>query len=367
MKITLLQENLKQTVNNLKRVVPSKPQLPILSSFLIEAKDNKITISATDLYTGMRAQVPGTIEEEGALAVPAQVFTECVQSLGPGNVELIGESGSLKVISDTVKATIQCFSNEEYPSFPEKEGDEIQFAWEDFDTIIKLIPFATAKDDARPVLTSVLFMFSDQLKVVATDGFRLSFMSLDHQSSEELTLLIPGKALQEVHRIGSREEKKDIRWTFSPQLKQLFFAVDDVEMVIRLMEGEFPPYQKIMPESFTTEVVIDPDQLLASLKGAMVFAREASHIIKFSFDTEQLTISASSPTLGNHQSTVPIKLVSGQPNEIAFNVHYLAELIQTAKPKSIKLLMNESLQPAQFEIDDNPAFRYIVMPFRVNS
>jgi DNA polymerase-3 subunit beta len=191
-------------------------------------------------------------------------------------------------------------------------------------------------------------------------------MSLDQQSPEERTLLIPGKALQEVHRIGSREEKKVIRWTFSPQLKQLFFAVDEVEMVIRLMEGDFPPYQKIMPESFTTQVEIDPDQLLASLKGAMVFAREASHIIKLSFDADQLTISAASPTLGNHQSTVPIKLRSGQPNEIAFNVHYLVELLQTAKPKTLKLLMNESLQPAQFEIDGNQNYRYIVMPFRVN-
>lgn len=372
MKIIVLQENLKQALAHIRRVIPSKPQLPILSSILVEASNDGITFSGTDLYTGMRVRVKGSIENPGTVAVPAQVLTETVTSLFAGSVTLEEHSGSLELTTDQTTAKIQCYASDEYPAFPEKEGQEMTVGWAAFEHILKTVPFSTAKDDSRPVLTSVLFDFNDSVQVVGTDGFRLSHVSLADTALQGKPmdtvsqLLIPAKALQEVHRIASREKNiSNISWTFSEQMKQVFFAVEDIEMVIRLMDGEFPPYQKIMPETFETELSLDAEQFETHLKGALVFAKEASQIVTFSFESETLTLTASSPSLGSHQSQMPIQLKTGQPETIAFNAHYILEMLQATKPETVTFKMNQSLQPAMFQVDQDASFKYIVMPFRV--
>lgn len=375
MKIVVLQENLKKVLGQLRRVVPSKPQLPVLSSFLVEATEHGIVVSATDLYTGMRVNLAGDVEVVGKAAVPAVVFSDLVNTLSPGKVELELNDGTLSIKSSQSTATIQCYVSDDFPDFPEKEGEQLEVSWEAFEQILKCVPFATAKDDARPVLTSILFSLTPEGSVVVgTDGFRLSHLSLDsaalqapQQSDDSTHLLLPAKALQEVYRVAAQQRKdsaQPVLWTFSKTMRQIFFGVDETEMVIRLMDGEFPPYQKIMPSEFATEIELDAEELESRLKGALVFARDSSFIVTLEPEGGSIMLSAVSPSLGSQRSQLTASVLKGSLQPISFNAHYILELLQTVKPEKITLCMNESLQPTQFKIEALPQLTYIVMPFR---
>jgi DNA polymerase-3 subunit beta len=332
---------------------------------MIEAKNGQIVLSATDLYTGIRSIVMGVVDQEGSAAVPAQALTEVITSMSPGNIDFEVNQGVLHINGKGVFIKIQTFSGEDYPTFPDKQGETVSIKKEDFEKIVEFVTFATAKDDSRPILTSVLFNFSEDLEIVATDGFRLATLNLVDKFPEQ-RLLVPVKAVHEIARLQAKIKAEVIDFTISEQMKQVFCNFASTELVIRLMEGEFPPYQKIIPADFTTSLTFDREDLIQALKGAMVFAREASNIVKFQIEDDQMTIVATSPTLGTHTSNVSITKKIGEKMQIAFNALYLMEFLSSVKDSQIWLGLNDSLQPAMFRPDQMLNYRYIVMPFRVN-
>ena len=365
MKFSIKQENLVQSLIDVKRIVPTKPQLPILQAIMIEAKKGKIILSATDLYTGIKSTVMGVVDQEGTAAVPAQALTEVITSMSPGNIDFEVDQGVLHIKGKGVFIKIQTFSGEDYPTFPEKQGETVSIKKEDFEQIVEFITFATAKDDSRPILTSVLFNFNENLEIVATDGFRLTTLNLENKFPGQ-QLLVPVKAVHEIARLQAKIKAEVIDFTISDQMKQVFCNFANTEIVIRLMEGEFPPYQRIIPADFSTHLTFDREDLIQALKGAMVFAREASNIVKFQIGEDKMTITATSPTLGTHTSDVLINKKTGQQLQIAFNALYLMEFLSSVKQSEIWLGLNDSLQPAMFRPDQMLNYRYIVMPFRVN-
>jgi DNA polymerase III subunit beta len=372
MKITVLQENLLQALKQVRRVVPSKPQLPILSSILLEVKDQTIMVSATDLYTGIRARVQGVVEGEGSIAIPAAVFADMTSTLSGGQLELEASETSLKVTSQGSVSTIPVFPAADFPPFPDKDGDQIKISKTDLNEVVELVALACAKDDSRPALTAVLLKFGEQTHAVATDGFRLAVLGLPNQvaSDPEAKLsqvLIPAAALREIHRLSSSIKSEFIELSISSKMKQMFCTVDDVELVIRLMDGDFPPYEKVMPAAYTTQVILDGEQLQQQLKGALVFARDSSNIVTFTITDQDVQLAATSAAAGTHQSSMPGKLVSGAGGTIAFNALYLQDFLASAKPKTVLFGMNESLQPALFRPEGRDEYHYIVMPFRTTN
>lgn len=366
MRITVRQENLHKALQDVRRVVPSKPQLPILQAVLLEAKDDSISISGTDLFTGIRTSLSGVVETPGQVAIPAQAFSESIATLSPGNLTISVENGVSTISGDGVLMKLQSFNGDEYPSFPEKSGTSIEVAEEDFKKIVEYVAFATAKEDSRPVLTAVLFKFGEQLEVVSTDGFRLAVLQLKHHSDEETTLLLPAKGLAEVSRLQAKQSGKSVTLTISTELKQVFCSFGEVEMVVRLMDGDFPPYQKIMPATFATETVIDTESFVQALKGAMVFAKDSSYISTFVFSGTDVVVKSVSPSLGQFETKVPLLKPIESSIEIAFNSHYLMEFVSALKPEKIWIGMNEPLQPAVFRPENMDMYTYVVMPFRVS-
>jgi DNA polymerase III subunit beta len=374
MKITVLQENLQQAIVDTQKSISSRPSLPILSCLLIqtEGKDT-LVFSATDLSIGVRSRITAKVETEGKVAVPAKVFADYIATLDPGEVSLSLDQQTLTVKGTGSKATIQCFPAEDYPVFPEKEGQQFQFPAETFSSIVQKTTFAASMDEARPILTAVLFSFGEQLEVVGTDGFRLATIQLPQNnttsdSDEKPTsqqLLMPAKALNEVIRIMSRKQAAQAVFTVSQKLKQIFFSFDGIDLLVRLMEGEYPPYQKIIPPDFSTQVVFSGNEFGQKLKTAMIFARESSGTIRLEITDQEMKIKSASSVLGTQESSLPIKLIQGSPIEIAFNAKYLSEFLQVLKPEEVWLGLNESLKPALFRPTDLPQYRYIVMPFRV--
>ncbi len=368
MKITLLQENLRNALNNVSKAVPTKPPLAILSSILLQAQPTNLQLSGTDLYLGIQAQVLGNTEEPGEIAVPGKILSEIISALPPGKVTLSTQENTLTITSTSGRTQIQGQSSDDFPPFPTPNGQTFFLSGAELQTIDTNLRFSTGLDPTRVVLTSLLFQFSQAgLKVVATDGFRLAIQVFpDHISDQDTTLLVPAKALSEVNRIAQAEKVETLTFSVSQELKQLSFSINDTQIFVRLIEGDFPPYQKIVPASFELEAEWDGEEFLSQLKRAMIFARESSHIIRLSLTEQTLTIKASSTAQGEYEGSIPVSLSKGTGNVIAFNAKYLIDFISTLKPAKVWFGMNESLKPAMFRPSGSPTYSYVVMPFRVN-
>jgi DNA polymerase-3 subunit beta len=365
MKITLLQENLQQVMQDIQKAVPSRPQLPILACIFISAEESVISFAVTDLQFGVRSHVHGEVRTPGKIAVPAKIFMDVVSSFRAGKIDFSFEGQTLTIKNADSVVKVQCFPAEDYPAFPEKEGEEISLPYSSFSQAVQSTAFAASVDEARPVLTTILLSLGETFEMVGTDGFRLSTITLPY-SGQPLKLLLPARAVSEVVRIASKKKTETVVFSVSEQLKQVFFSFEGVEILVRIMDGEFPPYQKIIPVDFSTQIIIDAEELSQKLKTASIFARESSGIIKLVIDQETLKVCSSSSTLGNQESSLPIQLISGGNQEIAFNMKYLQDFLSVLKPEKVWMGMNESLKPALFRPEGMENCKYIVMPFRVN-
>lgn len=378
MKIIALQENLKQELDHLQKVVPNKPQLPILSSIFLKTQNNKLLLAATDLYLGIRSSLVVEVKEKGSLVVDGDTFRSLISSLSPGKIDLELSESVLKISQGKTKVKLSCQSAEEYPKFPKVTGNSFNLKVLDLEKIQNLVVFVSSNDQTRPVLTSLLMKFSNKnLMVIGTDGFRLASVIFNElKFSFNQDMLVPAKAITELLRIAKQCQAEEIEVTVANELKQLLFRVDSVEFFVRLIEGDYPPYQKIVPPNFKLTVEIDSDEFLSQLKRAQIFARETSNIVRLSFKNQDksnfLVIKAISPSYGEYLSEVLVNIKTELSKEeiaeiqIAFNALYLIEFINAVNAEKILMSINENLKPAQFASEENKNYFYISMPFRVN-
>lgn len=364
MKVIILQESLINALKVCRLAVNSTSQLPILSTVLLRSQKDKIVLSTTDLYIGVRSKLICSSETEASIAVPIQPFYELINSLNPGKITLELKDTTLHVISEKNKSQIQTMSAQDFPPFPKMEGEKIVLKRNDFEQIMQYIPFATSKDETRPALTAVLFQLGKKSLVVGTDGFRLSLLKLQNTYTEK-QIMVPAKALQEVYKVLTPDSQEDIQFQLSNKLKQLFFIVGEYEIFIRLIDAVYPPYEKIIPQSFTLSAEIDTHELQTLIKRACIFAKESSYVVQFSFSKNNLVVKAISSTLGKQEGSMAIKSLEGEEGEIAFNAQYVLDYLQRSKAKTIYFAMNDELQPAQFQSKEVADFMYIVMPFRL--
>lgn len=274
----------------------------------------------------------------------------------------------LKITSENSHLEIHGQVSEEYPSFPEKGGLEYTLPLSQLEAIDQMVRFSVGLDPTRQVLTALLFIFQENtLQVVGTDGFRLALMREPlHYPVPDDQFLIPGRAISEVCKIMGQEKADQVTFFLSHDLKQATCVINQTELFVRLVEGDFPPYQKIMPAEFAIQATWDGEEFAAQLKRALVFARETSNIIRFQMTPDSLTLSSTSTLQGSYTGKMPLKMIKGEAGTIAFNARYLMDFINNVKPKQITFCMNESLKPALFRPEGMEGYTYIVMPFRVN-
>lgn len=369
MKLNVLQENLKNSLNYLQKVIPTKPQITILSSILLQVKNQKLVLSATDLYLGIKTELVVETEEDGELIVNGELFKSIINSLENGKISLELKENSLIITQGKTISRLSCQTSEEFPSFPSVEGDSFVLNISDLEKIQSLVTFCASLDQSRPVLTALLLKFNNKgLEVIATDGFRLSSLFLKTiNSKQEKTILIPAKALNELYRIAKQIETSEVEILVSDELKQLLFKISGVEMYVRLIEGDYPPYEKIIPPDFSLKVEFDGEEFLTQLKRAAIFSRDASNIVKLKIEKDKMVVTSQSPVFGEYSGEILITNSSDGSGEIAFNVNYLIDFINAVKPDYLLFGMNESLKPAIFKDKKIEDYFYIAMPFRVNN
>ncbi|HEX8964993.1 MAG TPA: DNA polymerase III subunit beta [Patescibacteria group bacterium] len=364
MKVSVLTGNLQKKLSFVNHAISSRVQLPILSNFLLETREDSLVISATDLEIGIETIVPVQVEEKGSTTVPAKLFTELINALPEEKITLTVKEGSLTIQSKKTNSVLQTMSREEFPSLYEEKGERIiEINPEAFRHDLSMVAFAASIETTRPALSGVLIKKEDNsLLFVATDGYRLSLKKDQSQGivESDKTILVPVRVIKEV--LGLKENSS-ISLYVSSQSNQIIFEQDETVLVGRLIEAQYPTYQKIIPTDFSAKIAFDREELLKAVKTCSIFARETANIVTLSLQKEKIIVSAKTPSLGENTVEVEAKL-EGEENEIAFNVRYLLDVLGNVSENELTFEMTGPLNPGVFKIANNDSFLHLIMPIR---
>ncbi len=367
MKVSILQKHLLSTLTSVGRIISSRAQLPILQNFLLETKGNNFIITGTNTETSIVSRSSAKIEKEGGVCTPAKLLVEFITSLPEGVVELSAKEGVLIITSNGFEASIPCVSKEEFPPLPKYDKTKgAEIPKETFLRALESVLFAAATDEGRPILTGVKIQKADKETLfVATDGYRLSLKRVDLAMEENLDITIPARTLTEVVHIGlgDGENKSIILKTIDAS--QLGFFLGETEIYTRILDGEYPNFEKILPKKYTTKIILDKEKFLQAVKSASIFARDNANIIRFMMADGEITISANTPQVGQNKVVLEGE-VDGEGGEIAFNSRFVLDFLGHFQEEKLQFEMTGSLNPGVFKSTEDDSFLHIIMPVRTS-
>ena len=381
MKISCLQENLSRGLGVVGRAVASRATLPVTQNVLLAADQGMLRLSATNLEIAMTTWIGAMVEEEGSVTVPARLLADFVNSLGNDRIDIEMEQDSrvLQIKSGRSQASINGTDASEFPPIPTVEDAIVAQA--DPSTLrgaIARVAFAAATEESRPVLTGVEMKLQEgRFTMAAADGFRLAVHhgDLSQSTPEEISVIIPARTMNELNRLLSdHSEPVDIMLT--PQKGQVMFRLqggDTVELVSQLLQGTFPNYDQLIPQSYTTRAILDSQATLRATRTAAIFARDGSNIIRMHVMPNpeedgtggRLLISARSEEIGDDQDEVDVAELEGEEGKIAFNSRYLLDVLSVMDRGQVAIETTTSSSPGVFKPTDSDDYVHVVMPMFV--
>lgn len=366
--VQILQENLLKALNQTGRIVPQRPQLPILQNILLTTEEGRLKLVASNLETTEIVWVGAKVEKEGELCIPSRLFTELIASLSQDSVFLSSDETSLVVKSQGVTATIPGISAKEFPNVPKaKEKTRSMIQKTDFCEKINSVSFAAATDEGRPLLTGIRIKKEDGgIVFAATDGYRLSVAKSTMALGFDADLVVPGRALSEVVKVSAEDKNGKEISLAQTEDGQLVFGVGDIEIHTRLIDGEYPNFEKIIPRSFVTRALLDKEKLARAVKSAAVFARDNANIIRFHLENQTLVVSANTPQVGENTVEVDVK-IDGDGGDVAFNSRFLLDFLSNFPEDELLFEMTGSLNPGVFKPVKDESYLHIIMPVRVQA
>jgi DNA polymerase-3 subunit beta len=357
------------------KAVSTRSTLPILSGLYLEAKNDEVILYGTDLEITVITKFKSNVIEEGKSVIPAKTFLDITRNLPEGVVEIKqgGVGNQVEISCEKSLFNLNTFNEEDFPKMPEFKGEKkIEFEAALLNTALDKVVKSVSKDETRPVLTGVLFEGKrENLKLVATDSYRLSLFELKGGSFSGVEVIVPGRVLDELVRSTSKFEGKI--QTFLGE-SEISFKIDglpkggEVIFASRLIEGQFPNYSQLIPKSFESEVYTSRDELLQALKRITVFSDNNPIKVEFISEGEEkntLKISTSSSELGSAYSEVEAE-VKGKSGEIAFNPSFLLEGVEKIPGERIFIGVQSSTKPALLKPVQEGNFLYLLMPVRIS-
>lgn len=366
----MLTENLRRGVGIVMGAVSSRSTLPILSGILIKAENEGLMLMATDLEISFRVKVGAKVKKEGEMVVPAKLLFDLVSSLPVGPMEMKIDKQTLMIDGGGVKAEIIGQAAEEFPSLPESSGKVMKLSVNNFREKIDRVSVSASRDDTRPVLSGVLWSFDkEKIDLVATDGYRLGVDVLEgvkvESKMEEKKLILPARSLQELSRVLADGQIRELGVEFDEVNQQVVFVAESVEMVSRLIAGEFPPYKQIMPSVSKVSALVGREELLEAVKRASLFARDGANIVRVNILSDKVEVKAESGQVGGSLSLIEAE-VDGEEVEMAFNARYLLDYLGVVGAEKVAIEAEGELKPGVFKVKDN-SFVQIVMPIRLQN
>jgi DNA polymerase-3 subunit beta len=376
MKVQVKQQQLAHCVSVVSRAVSPRSTLPVLSNILVKTDNGRLRLSATNLELGITCWIGARIEGEGAITVPARIFTDLISNLPSDNVVLTLDNSTqtLNVRCGTSDTNIKGIDAEEFPPIPVPDLDEgVPLNVANFKEMVNQVAFSASTDEARPVLTGVLLKLDgEQITMAATDGFRISIRedALPNPISPPIEAIIPARALSELARIlGSSDETMIM--SFPAERGQVIFHLDDLELASQLIEGSFPDFRAIIPPNFKTHTLLPTSGLLKACKQAEIIAREGTNVARLNIipDSDESTpgtleISAHSEQTGSSEVLVDAS-VDGIPLLVAFNVRFLREVLEVIKTDHVWLETNAANTPGLLRPQGDDHFKHIIMPMHI--
>lgn len=372
MKIFVLQENLNLALSHVSRFISTKSQLPILNNILISTDNGRLKLSATNLDLGINYWIGAKIEKEGSVTIPSKEVTEFISYLNSGKLEIeLDDRNLFSVKSEKFNSDFATIPSIDFPTIsPINPKSAIDIKASILKEIVSQVTFSAATDDSRPVLTGVLCKFtSDEIDLVATDGFRLSLKKIKltnkislPDNKESITFLIPSRTLSEVVKLSKTDD--NIKIGLTPDEHQVVFVLEDLELVSGLIDGEYPDYTKIIPDSFTTSIFVNRDELAQAIRVASVFASKSANVVKLNIKNNKLELSANASQLGKNKADLDVK-IEGENLEIAFNYKFISDFLSNCKGQEVVIKLNEALSPGLFQDQADPDFTHIIMPVRI--
>jgi len=383
MKISCIQENLKQGLSLVSHITSKNVNLPILNNVLIEVKDGSINLSTTNLEIGINCKIRGKIESEGAFTVDAKLLTDYINLLPKERIDIELEENFLSVNCNNHSTKINGLSSVDFPLIPQLEKERPYICNADsFRKAISQVIFATAHNEARPEISGVLLKFGNKtLTAVGTDSYRLAErkVSLDNDScSDEKNIIIPVRTLQEVARIlTSYKDNIEIPENIHIYVNegQVLFVYDVVQLVSRLVEGKYPDYEQIIPTKSETSIVTNISDLIKAVKTSSLFSKSGINDVNLEFipsETENkvdsyIKISSMNDQIGENISTVNAN-ITGLKNGTVLNYNYLLDGLNSIDSPEVSVELLDSSSPCVLRpagaTDIKDAYLYIIMPIR---
>ena len=376
MKISSLQENLKNGLQITGHLSGKSINLPILNNVMIEARDGEIKLIATDLEIGIVCQIRGKIEEEGSFTVDSKIISDYISLLPNKKVDIEKKESELLIKSENYKTSVKGMSAEDYPVIPQVERKGCyKVKISEFKKALSQVIFAVSNSETRIELTGVLFNLSNkELILASTDSYRLAEKKIKIKTEGEIpenrSIIIPAKTLQEVTKILAiaRNENFDENGgelSFYVSDNQILIIIGNTELVSRLIEGFYPDYGQIIPQKNETTIIINRAELIRAIKAASIFSKSGSNDINLDFPLgkNQAIISSTSSQSGDNMTELDAT-VNGVDNGIVVNYRYLLDGVNAIDSENIRIEITNSNTPCVIRGEDDKNYLYIVMPIK---
>jgi DNA polymerase III subunit beta len=369
MKFSVGREHFLNQLGIAVRGVSTRSAIQTLAGVLIRAETGAVELQATDMEIGIRVQVEAAAEREGAVVLPGRLLLDVVRSLPKDELTLEHRTAEqdVEVVSGASKFHLRTLPLDDFPKLPEPGGaTTMHVPAGAFVETIGRVARAASRDETRPHLTGVLVSASGQeLRMVATDSYRLSVKetTLEKAVDGELEANVPARTLQELSRVAGTAGPEEIEIT--PLENQVIFNLGPVVISSRLVEGRFPNYRQLLPESYEHELNVNAAELLDVVRRISLLAQKNAPL-RFGFSDGALEVSAQTPDVGEASESLPVPF-KGEPLEIGFNPEFFRDGLESAESEELVLKLISPLRPGLLESSgEGGGFIYLVMPIRLN-
>lgn len=364
MKIICTQENLRNGINSVIRIVSSSNTLPILSNVLLKTENGSLKISSTNLEMAINTNVRCKVEQEGEVTVPAKIISELVNNLPNKNITLEQKDNEVILKLDGYNTNIKTLPAEDFPLIPQIENpNSVKIKNTDLKKMIDQVIFAVSHNQTQPEISGVLFSIEGKtLKAAATDRYRLSEKTINlTEEYQYKQLIIPQKTVLELSRtISSNEGETELMFSET----QICFITENTQIISRLVDGQYPDYKQIIPSDFQIKSEMSKKDMAAALKTTGIFSQNTNSVIlEFSTDKQCVFLTTESSGLGKSNVEIKAEVVGGDC-KLIMNYRYILESLSVMDGETLEIKINNSDSPSVFSVKGQQDYFYLVMPIK---
>jgi DNA polymerase-3 subunit beta len=367
MKFTITREQLSEGVNAVNAAVPTKTTLPVLANILLEATKDGLRLSGTDLDIAVGTTVPASVDQEGAITLPARKLAELVRELPSAGIRFTTQ-GEQRVTIECGRSRFKLLGlpREEFPAFPQVTFGKGKTTARELQKLVGHVAFAASSEESRPILNGVLWQLTaDRMRMVATNGHRLAKMEVPIEGSmgEPADLIVPPKALEQLRKLFGPDDEIEI----GRSENHLGFRSATTAVYTRLIEGPYPNYEQVIPRENDKIATAEKNALMAAIRRMSIVASDQTHRIRMSFGDGACKLSVTTPDLGEAQEEITVGY-DGEAIDIGFNANYLLEVLKQMPTDEVRLTFKAPERAATVEPvgwNDPASYLTLVMPLRL--